>query len=124
MQTVLAVLAILAAGAQHAPSLAAAGHGDPTPLTVTGEILDMACYVAHGGRGPQHAKCALKCARQGQPIGLLASDGKLYLLFADHADGTAFNKAKELAGRNVEIRGEAAGRDGVNGLTVHAVEPR
>jgi hypothetical protein len=123
MRAWLRVLTLVAAGTLAGPVPIAAGHGAAAPLTVTGEILDLACYVAHGGQGPQHAKCALKCARQGQPIGLLAADGTVYVLFADHADATAFNKAKELAGRKAEIRGEAAARDGVKGLTVHAVEP-
>lgn len=99
------------------------GHGGGTATVVRGEILDLACYVAHGGKGPEHAKCALKCAEQGQPIGLLADDGKVYVLFADHADGTAFGKAKRLAGKRAEIRGETAARDGITGLTVLAVSP-
>ena len=99
----------------------AAAHGEAANLTVTGEILDLACYIAHGGKGAQHAKCALKCAEQGQPLGLLAGDGKVYVLLADHADATAYNKAKTLAGQQVEIKGESATRDGLNGLTVLAV---
>lgn len=99
------------------------GHGGGSAITVTGEILDVACYVAHGAKGPQHQKCAAKCAEQGQPIGLLAQDGKVYILFADHADASAYEKAKGLAGKNAEIKGEAAARDGINGLTVLAAKP-
>jgi hypothetical protein len=111
-----ALVLALAAGAASAHD-----HGEAANLTVTGEILDLACYIAHGGKGAQHAKCALKCAEQGQPLGLLAGDGKVYLLLADHADLTAYNKAKTLAGQQVEIKGEAASRDGLTGLTVLAV---
>lgn len=100
---------------------AAEKHGGAAALTVSGEILDMACYLAHGGKGEQHAKCALKCAEQGQPLGLLAADGKVYVLLADHNDTTAYNKAKTLAGQQVEIKGEAVSRDGLSGLTVLAV---
>jgi hypothetical protein len=99
------------------------GHGGGPETTITGEILDLACYVAHGAKGPQHQKCAAKCAEQGQPIGLLAQDGKVYVLFADHADSSAYEKAKGLAGRNAEIKGETASRDGINGLTVLAAKP-
>lgn len=114
---VLALFAVTpAAGRAMAHENAGAAN-----LTVTGEIVDLACYIAHGGKGAQHAKCALKCAEQGQPLGLLAADGKVYLLMADHADLTAFNKAKTLAGEQVEIKGEAVTRDGITGLTVLAV---
>lgn len=99
------------------------GQGGGSAITVTGEILDLACYVAHGAKGPQHQKCAAKCAEQGQPIGLLAQDGKVYILFADHADSSAYEKAKTLAGKNAEIKGEPAARDGINGLTVLAAKP-
>ena len=93
-------------------------------VKLTGEILDMACYISHGGSGPKHAKCALRCAEMGQPIGLLASDGKVYLLAADHADSTAFDKAKTLAGQNVIIQGQPATRDGITILTVHDVKKK
>ncbi len=105
------------------PFSADKGHAGGGTITVTGEILDMACYVAHGAKGPEHQKCAAKCAEQGQPVGLLTADGKVYILFADHADSSAYEKAKSLAGRNAEIKGEEASRDGINGLTVLAAKP-
>ncbi len=94
------------------------GSGD---LTVKGEVLDMACYLAHEAKGPEHEKCALKCAKMGQPIGLLTQDGKVYLLVADHADQTAFEQAKMLAGQQVTITGPVAARAGMEALTVHKV---
>ncbi len=106
------------AGASFAAEKAAA----PSDVTLTGEILDLACYIAHGAKGPEHAVCAVKCAEMGQPIGLAASDGKVYLLLADHADSSAFTKAKSMAGKKVEIKGEVAAKDGMNALTVHAVQ--
>ncbi|MGH2669524.1 MAG: hypothetical protein ACRDH5_10520, partial [bacterium] len=91
LNALILALAVLAPAAEAEPARA---HGEAAGVTLTGEILDLACYIAHGGKGEQHAKCALKCAEQGQPLGLLASDGKVYLLLADHADPTAYNKAK------------------------------
>ena len=113
----LSTLSCLAAGTTLAAEKAAA----PTDVTLTGEILDLACYIAHGARGPDHASCAVKCAEMGQPVGLAASDGKVYILIADHADSSAFSKAKTMAGKKVEIKGEVAAKDGMNALTVHAV---
>jgi len=100
--------------------LAAEGEG-ATEVTVKGEVLDMACYLAHEAKGPDHQKCALKCAQMGQPIGLLTGDGKVYLLVADHADQSAFEQAKTLAGQQVTISGPVAGRNGMEALTVHTV---
>jgi hypothetical protein len=91
-------------------------------VTVQGEILDMACYVAHEAKGPDHAGCAKKCVKGGQPMGLLAEDGTVYLLYASHEDGDAFEKAKEHAGEQVELTGAMATQAGVKGIEVHAVK--
>lgn len=103
-------------------TLAAEKSTAPADVTLTGEILDLACYIGHGARGTDHAACAVKCAEMGQPVGLAASDGKVYILIADHADSSAFTKAKSMAGKKVEIKGEVAAKDGMNALTVHAVK--
>ncbi len=96
---------------------------DDGELTVRGEILDMACYVAHEAKGPDHAACAKRCAKGGQPIGLLAEDGTVYLLYASHEDGAAFEQAKEHAGQQVEIAGVAATQANIKGIEVHGVKP-
>jgi len=116
----LAALAVALLLLVPAAGLLAADE-EASDITVKGEVLDMACYLGHGAHGADHQKCALKCAEMGQPIGLLGSDGKVYLLVADHADQSAFNEAKKMAGQNVTITGTAAGKDGINSLTVHTV---
>jgi hypothetical protein len=99
------------------------GHGDHhDQMTVRGEILDMACYVAHEAKGPDHAGCAKRCVKGGQPMGLLADDGTVYLLYASHDDGTAFEQTKEFAGQKVEIKGVMATQAGIKGLEVHGVK--
>jgi len=91
-------------------------------VTVQGEILDMACYVAHGATGAEHAKCAKTCVKGGQPMGILAKDGTVYLLYASHEDGTAFGETKEFAGAQVELTGLMATKAGIKGIEVHSVK--
>ncbi len=98
-------------------------HGDHDAITVQGEILDMACYVAHEAKGPDHAGCAKQCAKGGQPMGLLTKDGTVYLLYASHKDASAFEQAKEHAGQSVEITGVAATQAGIKGIEVNGVKP-
>ena len=50
------------------------------PMTVVGEIIDLSCYLQVGKHGDKHKDCGQKCARTGQPIGLLAEDGTVYML--------------------------------------------
>ena len=46
------------------------GHADAATVTVTGEVLDMACYIDHGATGAKHAECAKTCIESGLPVGL------------------------------------------------------
>src|SRR5262245_22224253 len=92
--------------------------------TLSGEIVDLACYVGHGAKGPDHQKCAQKCAQMGQPVGLLATDGALYLLVADHSNPEPYRKARSLAGDSVEIQGEVAEKGGMKAVTVDDVKKK
>src|SRR5208337_5099432 len=48
--------------------------------SVTGEVIDMACYFDDGASGPGHAACARMCIASGLPVGLKAKDGTIYVL--------------------------------------------
>ena len=39
--------------------------------TVEGTLVDMACYLKMGASGEKHARCAVKCAKGGSPMGVL-----------------------------------------------------
>jgi len=53
------------------------------PATVTGEVVDVSCYLELGKRGPAHVACGTKCINNGAPIGLVDAQDHLYLLFAE-----------------------------------------
>ena len=70
-------------------TVAASVDGKPLPgkiVTMTGEIVDYSCYLQVGKHGGKHRDCGQKCLRNGQPIGLLAKEGKLYLLMEEEHD--------------------------------------
>jgi len=108
----IAVLLAPIAGLLVRPAIAA------DEVTLKGEVVDMACYIGQQAKGPDHKKCAQKCAEMGQPLGLLAEDGKVYLLIADHVNQAPFQKARQKAGDQVTIKGSVESHDGVNALTV------
>src|SRR3974390_2127669 len=56
------------------------------PVTVAGEIVDLSCYLQLGKHGEKHVACGKKCLAAGQPIGLLAKDGSVYMLMAEEHD--------------------------------------
>lgn len=84
----------------------------------TGEIVDLACYVPKGAKGPDHAGCAKSCVKNGQPMGLLTDDGTLVLLAADHKNGEAYEALKDMAGAKAHVSGLLAEKDGMKVVTV------
>ena len=71
MTAVMAALAMLA--------LAAFGQAKGPQVSVTGEVVDLWCYLEGGDRGPAKKDCATACAKAGNPIGVLDAKGNLYV---------------------------------------------
>jgi hypothetical protein len=72
-----------------ATTIAAAVDKKPLPgkiTTATGEIIDLSCYLQLGKHGEAHTSCGTKCLQAGEPIGLLTSDGTVYMLMAEEHD--------------------------------------
>lgn len=55
-------------------------------VTVVGEVIDMSCYLQVGKHGDKHRDCGQKCARAGQPIGILEANGAVHLLIDEEHD--------------------------------------
>ena len=76
-------------------------------VTRTGEIIDVSCYLQLGKHGEGHRECGVKCAKEGNPIGLLTADGSVYLLMAEEhhprRDGDVDGLRKKLIERMAEI---------------------
>ena len=92
--------------------------------TVTGEILDMKCYMTSGEHGPDHKECAAMCIKGGSPMGILAQDGKVYLLVEGKDGSAAFEEAKKHAGDTVTVTGILSEKNGVQALIVTDVKAK
>ena len=89
-------------------------HGDAAATkTLTGEVVDMMCYVDHGASGEKHAACAAKCIKGGGPVGIV-SDGKAYLVVGSHKPMN--DELAPLAGKTVTLKGKMASNGGVSML--------
>jgi hypothetical protein len=113
----LLLLAACAAGLTGARTAVAAD-------TITGEIVDLACYMhdPETGRGAAHRKCADTCLKKGMPIGLLTDDKQVYLLLEDHDNPKPYGALKEKAAEKVTVEGEKVNQGGTQGLVVEAVK--
>ena len=75
---------------EHADEVSA-----PQEDILTGEVVDVFCYLSHGedGLGKQHAGCAKKCILNGLPVAIKVGD-QLYL--ASMADHGAANEGSSI----------------------------
>jgi type 1 fimbria pilin len=105
---VLVTLIGLTSGSAFAQESEKPGGQD---VTVTGEVLDMSCYIDHGAIGEKHAACAKKCIASGLPVGIKANDGKTYLLIGDHKP--ANSELADYAAKTITVKGKRASRDGI-----------
>lgn len=99
-----------------------AKSGTEKTMTVTGELVDMGCYLGMGAKGPGHKECALKCAAMGMPMGLLTDKGTLYLLTVSHNDAAPFNQCKDWMADQVSITGPMMTRNGIKAIEVTAAK--
>jgi hypothetical protein len=84
--------------------------------SVTGQLIDLACYSQnkedtanqHRGKG---SICAQACAREGFPVGLLTTDGKVYQVMGELA-ANSNAKLVPYMGQAVTITGEVKEKDG------------
>ena len=79
-------------------------------VTVTGEVIDLVCYIDHGATGADHADCARKCIGMGLPVGLKTDGGETYMLVGEHKPIN--EKLSPLAAKTVTVKGKAVERDG------------
>ena len=119
MKTMKSLLGIAAAAVFAAsPLVAHEGHDDKENLAkgetkkISGEVVDMACYVDHNATGEKHADCAKKCITSGLPVGLKADDGKTYLLIGEHKPLNS--ELAEYAAKKITVEGKVVSRDGIN----------
>jgi hypothetical protein len=113
----VAVTATFIAGLACAPLAIAEEHEHGSDAAasaskeVTGEVVDMMCYVDHNAVGEKHGQsCGAKCIRSGGPVGIV-SDGKAYLVVGEHKPIN--DQLAEYCGKNITVKGKLAERGGV-----------
>jgi hypothetical protein len=87
--------------------------------TLSGQLIDQMCYkmnksntgVDHKMPSGDEANCAATCAKMGQPVALLTSDGKVYTVTGELA---ANNNAKLVPhlSHKVELTGDVTEKGG------------
>jgi hypothetical protein len=77
---------------------------------ITGEIVDLMCYLDHNAMGEKHAQCAATCVKSGGPVGIV-SDGKAYLVVGEHKPMN--DQLGDFCGKTITLKGKLAERGGM-----------
>ena len=112
---VLATSAIALAGDEAKKEKAA-------PVTMTGEVVDLYCYMEHpaSATGAEHAKCAAGCIGKGLPIGYLTADGTMYLIIGkDHE--SASSAVTEWVGKQSTLTGYVKEQKGMKAIELVSI---
>jgi len=77
---------------------------------VTGEVVDMMCYVDHNATGDKHAACGAKCIKSGGPVGIV-ENGKAYLVVGEHKPIN--EQLADSCGKTITLKGKLTERGGI-----------
>jgi hypothetical protein len=114
----VAVAAVFVAALALSPLAVAQEHEQGKSATaskeVTGEVVDMMCYVDHNAIGEKHGQsCGAKCIKGGGPVGIV-SDGKAYLVVGEHKPIN--DELAGYCGKTITLKGKLVERGGIEML--------
>ncbi len=118
----LALLTLMGAGGAYAWQEHSHEHPAGKITQITGQVVDIACFVGHDSSGPKHAKCAEACARAGNPLAVYDQASKtLYLpVSLDHKNPNA--KLMGFIEKKVNVTGIVMEKAGLKGIAIEKVE--
>lgn len=91
--------------------------------TVKGEVVDVQCAVkkAPGGKGADHAGCAMACAKKGAAVGVMTADA-IYTITGDYA-ANSNAKLLDFVAKRVTVTGTVGEKDGQKTIAVTSIKP-
>ena len=120
LQRILATTAVLAL---FALPLAAQGHAATAgnEMTLTGQVIDLNCHTTNGASGAGHKACAQACAKAGVPLGILASDGTIYVPVSSKPGDPQNSKLEQYAEGKVNVTGTHRMVSGLHTIEIKTV---
>ena len=120
MKRILATTAVLAFCALP---LAAQGHATTAgdEMTITAQVVDLNCNTTNGASGAGHKACAQACAKAGVPLGLLSSDGTMYVPVSSKPGDPQNSKLTPFAESKVKVTGTHRFVSGLHTIEIKTV---
>lgn len=89
--------------------------------TVKGEVVDLWCYMDHSARGEKHKACAVACAKMGNPIGIVDSEGNVYVAVGSELHQPDRDRLIEKMAEEVTVTGPVVSRGGMKMIYVKTI---
>ena len=95
-----------------------------SPLTVKGEVVDLACYRNDKAKmGEAHKGCGMTCVKKGNPLAIVTADGQVYNLAGAYTENKNAKIVEgELFAVPIEATGEVSEKEGGKVITVTATK--
>jgi hypothetical protein len=115
--TLLALCALPLAAQQQKPAAAA---GNET--SITGQVVDVNCFVSMGASGAAHKACAQACAKAGVALAILGSDGTLYMPVSSKPADPQNARLEPFAEAKVKVTGTHRMVSGMHTIQIKTIE--
>jgi len=92
--------------------------------TITGQVVDPACYIAMNLKGEAHKQCAEACAKAGQAFGILdEKNGVLYQVIEGAPTTDPNQLLWDHVEQNVTVKGTVFEKNGMHAIVPTEVKP-
>lgn len=90
-------------------------------VTITGQVVDLNCFVTNGASGAGHKACADACAKAGVPLGILSSDGTIYVPVSSKPGDPQNSKLAAFTEGKVKVTGTHRMANGLHTIEIKTV---
>jgi|SRR5579864_3482593 len=111
--------AVVFAFAKPAPADDTSASGKS--VTVTGQVVDLSCFLSAGAHGASHVKCATACAKAGGALGILTSDGNVLVSIEPGPGKDPNAKLLPYVEQSVTVTGTEYDAHGIKSIAVASV---
>jgi hypothetical protein len=122
LSTTAALLAVCALplrlAAQEQKPAAAAGN----EVTLTGQVIDVNCFVTMGASGAGHKQCAAACAKKGVALAILGSDGTVYMPVSAKPGDPQNSRLEPFVEGHVKVTGMHRMSSGLHTIEIKTIE--
>ena len=120
LKRILTSAAVLVLFALPLSAQAAQPAGDK--VTLTGTVVDVNCYVTHQAQGAAHKSCAVACANKGVALGILTTDGTMYMPVSSKPADPQNSRMVQFAEGKVKVTGTHRMVSGLHTIEIETIE--